>query len=108
MHTLDVHLQLLRLTEFASAKVAQRFRSLRIRTTTVSAMHFQIIQSEEELLAELALVGAFAVVLFDSVLHDVVFSDEGSTADLLQHENNIAVKIRKSKVNYVRKALTLQ
>lgn len=95
VHPFDVHLKFLWLTEFTAAKIAERFSPLRIRTATVSAMHFQIVQSEEELLAELALVGAFPVVLLDGVLHDVVFSDEGAAADLIDRykvRKNIIIK----------------
>lgn len=82
MHALDVHLQLLGLAKFTSAKVAQRFGSLGIRTATVGTVHLQIVEPQEELVAELALVGTFAVVLLDGVFHDVVLANEGAAAYL--------------------------
>lgn len=82
MHTLNVHFKFLWLAEFPSAEVAQRFCPLWIRTASVGAMHFEIVQSKEELLAELALICAFAVVLLDSVFHNVILSDKCSTTHL--------------------------
>lgn len=49
VHSLDVHLQFLRLTELSATKVAERPRTLGVGGTAVGAMHIQVVETEEEL-----------------------------------------------------------
>ena len=44
-------------------------------------MHFQVIQTEEELFAVLTLIGAFASVFRRGVLHNVLFAQHGNAAN---------------------------
>lgn len=77
-----MHFELLRLTKLPSAEVAQRSSALWISRTTISSMHFQIIQAQEELKAVVAAESSFAVVKLLGVLHDVFLSQNGDAADL--------------------------
>lgn len=49
VHSLDVHLQFLRLTELSATKVTERPRTLGVGGTAVGAMHIQVVETEEEL-----------------------------------------------------------
>lgn len=49
MHSLDVHLQFLRLTELSAAKIAERPCTLRVGGTAVGAVHVQVVETKEEL-----------------------------------------------------------
>lgn len=82
MHALDVSLELLRLAEFTTAEIAKWSRTIRIGRTAVGAMHFQVVESQEELVAKLALVGAFALMLLGRMLHDVVLAKHRFAAHL--------------------------
>lgn len=82
MHTLYVRLQLLRLTEFAATEVADGTRSIRVRGTAIGAMHFQIIETQKELVTELTLIRSLAVVLLRRMLHDVVLAQHRLAAHL--------------------------
>lgn len=82
MHAFYVHLEFLWLTEFPAAKVAQRSGTLRIRCTTVGPMHFQIVEAQEVLLAELTLIRTLAVVQLQGMPHNVGFAENGGGADL--------------------------
>lgn len=45
-------------------------------------MHFQVVEPQEVLLAELALVGTLSLVHFGSMLHYVVLAQHSHPADL--------------------------
>lgn len=49
MHSFNVHLQFLRLTEFSATEITEWSCSLWIRSTAISTMHFQVIQTQKEL-----------------------------------------------------------
>jgi len=82
VHALDVRLQLLRLAELPATKVADGSRSIRVRGASVGPVHLQVVEPQEELAAELALVRPLAVVLLRRMLHDVVLAQHGLTAHL--------------------------
>lgn len=82
MHTLYVRLQLLRLTELAATEVADGTRSIRIGGTAIGAMHLQVVETQEELVAELTLVRPLAVVLLRGMLHNVVLAQHRLAAHL--------------------------
>lgn len=82
VHPLDVHLELLRLTELAATKVAERSGPLRIRTASIGPVHLQVVQSQKVLLAELTLVRALSLVHLRRMLHDVVLAQHSHSTDL--------------------------
>lgn len=82
MHSLDVHFELLGLTEFTTTKVAQRSSSLWVGTASVGPVHFQVVQPEKVFLAELALVRSLSLVLFRRVQHYIVLAQHGQPTDL--------------------------
>lgn len=82
MHALDVSLELLRLTKFTTTKITKWTCTIRIGRTAVGAMHFQVVESQEELVAKLALVSTFALVLLSRMLHDVVLAEHRLAAHL--------------------------
>lgn len=82
MHPFDVRLQLLRLTEFPATEITNRTRTIRIRGTSVGPMHLQVVESQEELATELALVGTLPIMLLRRMLHDVVLAQYRFAANL--------------------------
>lgn len=75
MHALNVGLELLWLAKFTTTKITKWTRTIRIGRTTVCAMHFQVVEPQEELVAKLALIGALALVLLSRMFHDVVLAE---------------------------------
>lgn len=98
VHSLYVNFELLRLAEFSATKITQRSGALRISSTSISSMHFQIVQSQEKLPAELTLVRALTLVKLLRVFHDIllpqnchatnftmIFSDGETEAGIVEH-----------------------
>lgn len=82
VHSPYVSLKLLRSIEFATTKITNGPGAIRIGHTAIGSMHIQIADAQEELVAELALVGTLAVVFLGRVLHDVVLTQYGFAANL--------------------------
>ena len=49
VHSFDVNLEFLRLTELSAAKVTQWSCALRVGRTAVRAVHIQVVEAEKEL-----------------------------------------------------------
>lgn len=62
VHSLDVHLQFLRLTELSSAKIAERPCTLRVGGTAVGAVHVQVVETKEELQRHTSTLSTAALV----------------------------------------------